>query len=247
MPMSRREALAVSGSAIVGMSMSRLGEESLLAQAQAAAPPAGQASDPWPDRLVERPLRQGFPAPLPLQPDGSAPEHPASAAGPITDPLMWRTPDRQAPAIEYDYRKLAIKVDTRGLGKLAGTLHFSDLEKLPAVTHTYLLQCGATNPRGIVKWTGVRYRDFADMLGLVSGVHYVRHIASDRQYTDEALSTLQHPQVMLAWLMNDAPIPPKHGAPLRLVVPFRYGNRSLKAVTEIVFATPGLPMPPLPA
>jgi DMSO/TMAO reductase YedYZ molybdopterin-dependent catalytic subunit len=37
-----------------------------------------------------------------------------------------------------------------------------------------------------------------------------------------------------------------HGAPLRLVVPFRYGNRSIKAITEISFATPGLPMPPLP-
>ena len=53
------------------------------------------------------------------------------------------------------------------------------------------------------------------------------------------METLRHPQVMLAWLMNDAPIPPRHGAPLRLIVPFRYGNRSIKAITEIVFATPG--------
>jgi sulfite oxidase len=52
---------------------------------------------------------------------------------------------------------------------------------------------------------------------------------------------------MLAWLMNDAPIPARHGAPLRLIVPFRYGNRSIKAITEIVFGTPSLPMPPLPA
>ena len=61
------------------------------------------------------------------------------------------------------------------------------------------------------------------------------------------MDTLRHPQVMLAWLMNDAPIPPKHGAPLRLIVPFRYGNRSIKAITEMMFATPGLPAPPAPA
>lgn len=67
---------------------------------------------------------------------------------------------------------MKIKVDTRGLGKLAGTLRFSDLEKLPRVSNTYLLQCGAANPRGIVKWTGVRFSDFAGMLGLVPGVHY---------------------------------------------------------------------------
>ena len=240
MSMSRRKAIGISGSTLAGLSLAKLTRESLQAQ---AAPQPG----PWPDQLVERPLRQGFPAPLPLNPDGSAPEHPDTAAGPITDPLMWRTSNRQAPEIEFDYRKMAIKVDTRGLGKLTGTLRFSDLEKLPRVSKTYLLQCGAANPRGIVKWTGVRFTDFADMLGLVPGVHYARFIASDRHYTDESMDTLRHPQVMLVWLMNDAPIPPKHGAPLRLVVPFRYGNRSIKAITEMMFATPGLPAPPSPA
>ena len=58
---------------------------------------------------------------------------------------------------------------------------------------------------------------------------------------------VRHPQVMLAWLMNDQPIPARLGAPLRLIVPFRYGQRSIKAITEITFGTPGLQMPPLPA
>ena len=239
MAITRRDAIcSISGATIAGLS-GLLTPEQL--QAQAAA-----AQEPWPDRLVERPLRAGFPAPLPLNPDGSAPEHPASAAGPITDPLMWRTPNRQAPEIEFDYRKMAIKVDTRGLAKLAGTLRFEDLEKLPRVSGTYLMQCGAPNPRGIVKWTGVRFSDFASLLGLHPGVHYCRFVASDRHYVDEPMTTLRHPQVMLVWMMNDQPLQPRHGAPLRLVVPFRYGNRSIKAITEMVFATPSLPMPPLP-
>ena len=239
MTVSRREVICITGSTLAGLSLGVMARDEL--RAQAVQPP------PWPDQLVERPLREGFPAPLPLNPDGSAPEHQPGEAGPISDPLMWRTPNRQAPEIEYDYRKMAIKVDTRGLAKLAGTMHFQDLQRLSPVSHTFLLQCGAANPRGVVKWTGVRFSDFADMLGLVPGAHYCRLIASDRDYVDEAVATLRHPQVMLAWLMNDQPIPPKHGAPLRLIVPFRYGNRSIKAITEIVFATPGLPMPPLPA
>ena len=242
MAITRRDALVISGSTLAGLSMDTLTRGALQAQAP-AQPPA----PPWPDRLVERPLREGFPAALPLNADGSAPEHAASAAGAITDPLMWRTPNRQAPEIEYDYQKMAVKVDTRGLGKMAGTLRFQDLEKLPRISRTFLLQCGAPNPRGIVTWTGVRFSDFADMLGLVPGTHYCRFVASDRAYVDEPLTTLRHPQVMLAWLMNDAPIPPRHGAPLRLIVPFRYGQRSIKAITEIAFGTPGLPMPPLPA
>ena len=239
MAISRRDAIcSISGATMAGLS-GLLTPEQL--QAQAAA-----AQEPWPDRLVERPARAGFPAPLPLNADGSAPEHPESAAGPITDPLMWRTPDRQAPPIEYDYRKLAIKVDTRGLAKLAGTLRFEDLEKLPRVSHTFLMQCGAPNPKGIVKWTGVRFSDVADMLGLNPGVHYCRFVSADRHYVDEAVATLRHPQVMLVWMMNNQPLAPRHGAPLRLIVPFRYGNRSIKAITEMVFATPSLPMPPLP-
>jgi DMSO/TMAO reductase YedYZ molybdopterin-dependent catalytic subunit len=239
MAMTRRDAIVISGTTLAGLSLGGRTPDALAAQAA--------TQEPWPETLVERPLRKGFPAPLPLNADGSAPVHPDRAAGPITDPLMWRTPDRQAPAIEYDYRKLKVKVDTRGLGTRAGTLQFSDLEKLPRVSHTFLLQCGAPNPRGVVKWTGVRFADFADTLGLVGGVHYCRLVASDRAYVDEPLSVLRHPQVMLAWMMNDQPLPPRHGAPLRLVVPFRYGQRSIKAITEIVFGTPGLPMPPLPA
>ena len=240
MAISRRDAICISGSTLAGLSLGMLTADSLQAQ-------AAQSQEPWPDALVERPLRSGFPAPLPLNADGSAPEHPESAAGPITDPLMWRTPNRQAPDIEFDYRKMAIKVDTRGLGRLAGTLRFTDLEKLPPVSRTFLMQCGAPNPRGICKWTGVRFSDVADMLGVIPGAHYARFIASDRHYVDEAITTLRHPQVMLVWMMNDQPLPPRHGAPLRLVIPFRYGNRSIKAITEILFGTPSLPMPPLPA
>ena len=60
-------------------------------------------------------------------------------------------------------------------------------------------------------------------------------------------TTLMHPQVVLAWELNDAPIPPQHGAPLRLIVPFRYGARSLKAIQEIQFtATTFTPPKPWP-
>jgi hypothetical protein len=74
----------------------------------------------------------------------------------------------------------------------------------------------------------------ADMLGLVPGVHYCRFVASDRHYVDEAMTTLRHPQVMLAWLMNDGGrfLPGtvrRCGSSCRSA----YGsNRSIKAITE---------------
>src|SRR5438132_897163 len=98
MAITRREAISISGSTLAGLSLGAVTGGDLLAQAT-------PAQEPWSDQLVERPLRDGFPAPLPLNADGSAPEHPASEAGPITTPLMWKTANRQAPAIEVDYQK----------------------------------------------------------------------------------------------------------------------------------------------
>lgn len=46
---------------------------------------------------------------------------------------------------------------------------------------------------------------------------------------DEAM----HPLVMLATGMYDRPLPPENGAPVRLVVPWKYAFKSLKAVVRI--------------
>jgi len=236
MKISRRQAMCVSGTTLAGLSVGLKPERSL---AQAQQPP-----QPAPDRLVEAPLRNI--APLPLLPDGSAPEHTPQEAGTISEPYLWRYTKGQPPEIEFDYRKMKIKVDARGLAKRSGTLTFSDLEPLPRRSHVFLLQCGAPNPRGIVKWTGVRFADVADMLGVQSFAHYCRFVASDKYFIDEDMKTMMHPQVMLAWMLNDEPIPPRHGAPLRLIVPFRYGAHSIKAVTEIYLHSTGSPMPPQP-
>ena len=84
-------------------------------------------------------------------PDGSAPVHTQQEAGTISEPYMWRYTQGQPPQVEYDYKKLKIKLDSRGLAKRTGTLQFSDLEPLPRFSQITLLQCGAPNPHGIVK------------------------------------------------------------------------------------------------
>jgi len=237
MAITRRKALQISGAAVTGLSLGALTGRQVLAQ-------GGQQAQDFPDMLVEGPLREGFPADLPILPDGSAAPHDASEAGEITMPLMWRTEGRQTPAsIDPNPANMAVRVDTRGLGRMRGTLHLSDLERLPRMEATYLLQCGAANPRGIVTWTGVRFADFAAMLELHPGTHYARFTAADGFYADEDMDTLRHRQVMLAWMMNGQPIGADHGGPLRLVIPFRYGNRSVKSIVSIMFGTPGLPPP----
>jgi DMSO/TMAO reductase YedYZ molybdopterin-dependent catalytic subunit len=244
MSVTRRDAIKISGSTLAGLSLTGLTPADLVTQAA----PAAQAQE-FPATLTETTVRDW--AELPLNPDGSAPVHPESAAGPIRGRLMWRAQPgvREAgvtPPGEYDYTKMRIRVDPRGNARLRGTMVFADLEKLPRHSQTTLLQCGTPEPTGIVKWTGVRFSEFAKMIGLSPEGHYARFIATDRMYVDESVQTLMHPQVMLAWMMNDQPLSADHGAPLRLIIPFRYGNRSIKAITEIIFGTPSLPALQLP-
>ena len=157
MALSRRDAIKVSGSAVAGLSMGVVNPESVLGQTE--------AQQEWPDQLVEGDLRVR--AELPLNSDGSAPEHAESAAGELVGTIWRFSPDRRQPPanIDYDYNNLRIKLDSRGLAKMSGTLKFSDLETLPRHSMVTLLQCGAPQPTGIVKWTGVRVTDYADMIG----------------------------------------------------------------------------------
>ncbi len=236
MKISRREAIRMSGATLAGLSLGSLNSDTLLGE-------AAQDQD-WPDSLVEMEMRDRVF--LPLNQDGSAPEHSADEAGEIRG-VLWRYTGGETPEGEYDYRSMRIRVDPRGMARIGGTLTFEDLEGLPRHSGVYLLQCGVPEPTGIAKWTGVRFSDVAELLGVAPHAHYCRFVASDRYYVDEEVQELMHPQVMLAWLLNDEPIPPQHGAPLRLVMPFRYGARWIKAVSEIHFGSPGLPSQPLPA
>src|ERR1700730_8560014 len=205
MKMSRREAMRLSTSVIAGLSLGA------LAPGEAAA----QAAPPQPEGLVDTKLRDA--ARLALMPDGSAIEYTPQEAGTITG-VLWRTKN-QTPDIEFDYRKMKIKLDARGTARLSGTLTFGDLEKLPRHSYVALLKCDAPRPHGIVKWTGVRFSDFAQAMGAQSFAYYGRLVGSDAYFIDEDMKTLMHPQVILARLLNHQPIPPQHGAPLRLIGP----------------------------
>jgi sulfite oxidase len=98
---------------------------------------------------------------------------------------------------------------------------------------------GAT---GTATWTGVA---LADVLTLAGPLHTARHVGFEG--ADESaeakppqrfggsvpLDKASRPEVLLAWAMNGEPLPPVHGAPVRVVVPGYIGARSVKWLTHI--------------
>ena len=49
------------------------------------------------------------------------------------------------------------------------------------------------------------------------------------------MESAMHPQALLCYEMNSAPLTAEHGAPLRLVIPVKYGIKNIKRIGSIQF------------
>jgi DMSO/TMAO reductase YedYZ molybdopterin-dependent catalytic subunit len=114
----------------------------------------------------------------------------------------------------------------------------ADVQALPAVSMTTELKCieGWSN---VVHWTGTRLADFVRHHGIGTADSlpgYVRLETPDGGYyvgLDRASAL--HPQTLLCYAMNGAPLTPAHGAPLRLVIPVKYGIKNIKRLGVLRF------------
>ncbi|WP_262886746.1 molybdopterin-dependent oxidoreductase [Mucilaginibacter humi] len=57
-----------------------------------------------------------------------------------------------------------------------------------------------------------------------------------KYYVGLDMDSALHPQTLLAYEMNDKPVPLNHGAPLRLIIPVKYGVKNLKRIGSITFS-----------
>mgnify|MGYP001090033163 CR=1 FL=1 len=100
----------------------------------------------------------------------------------------------------------------------------------------------------VVPWNGFELADLLDMAGVQEGAKYVafetalrpnempgvRFPVLDWPYVEGLrLDEAMHPLTIMATGIYDKPIPNQNGAPMRLVVPWKYGYKSIKSIVRI--------------
>lgn len=95
---------------------------------------------------------------------------------------------------------------------------------------------------GTATWSGVRLADVLDAAGCTASAKHVAFASLDSVEQEGKtfafgasipLEKARHPEVILAYAMNGAPLPRLHGHPLRVVVPGYIGARSVKWLASI--------------
>jgi DMSO/TMAO reductase YedYZ molybdopterin-dependent catalytic subunit len=120
-----------------------------------------------------------------------------------------------------------------------------EIKVLPRVEMTTELRC-IEGWSTVVHWSGARLADLAALTGLAtrSGRRgdlgdLLRYAALETPdaayYVGLDMASALHPQTLLCYEMDGEPLTPEHGAPLRLVIPVKYGIKNLKQIGSIRF------------
>jgi len=218
-----------------------------------AAALAGLAGWRW---LVTRTAEDGLPWPLRralefdervarglFRPSRRSPEFPRSAA------RMPRINGSIGIVSDLDLSAWRLQIIGAAGGRAPRLLTLDDVKALPRVEMTTELRC-IEGWSDVVHWAGARLADLASVTGLAtrSGrptdphgntadlLDYAALETPDGDYyVGLDMASALHPQTLLCYEVDGRPLTPEHGAPLRLVIPVKYGIKNLKRIGTIRF------------
>ena len=141
------------------------------------------------------------------------------------------------------------------------SLSVRELRKIGVRTVATVLQCAgngraffdhepsgtawSTGAAGCVLWSGVPVKALAEALGGVAdGMRYLTgtggeavplYLDADADRVERSVPKRAMERAILAWEMNDEPLPLAHGGPLRLVIPGYFGVNNIKYIKRLAF------------
>jgi DMSO/TMAO reductase YedYZ molybdopterin-dependent catalytic subunit len=137
------------------------------------------------------------------------------------------------PVVRQD--KWRLMVD--GMVERPMTLIYEDLLALPSTTFLRTQECISNEIGGDLisngQWTGVPLRIVLERAGVKPGTIKVQFTCDDGYTTAIPLAEAMEEQTILAYQLNGAPLPERHGFPTRLIFPAHYGMKNPKWITRI--------------
>ncbi len=156
--------------------------------------------------------------------------------------------DKSSPAIQargFETRPWTVTVE--GLVKRPMTFGIDDLLKLPLEERTYRLRC-VEGWSMVIPWIGFSLNELLKRVEPTGNAKFVefttlndpkrmpgqRSPVLDWPYVEGLrLDEAQHPLTLMAVGLYGEVLPNQNGAPIRLVVPWKYGFKSAKSIVKI--------------
>jgi DMSO/TMAO reductase YedYZ molybdopterin-dependent catalytic subunit len=112
------------------------------------------------------------------------------------------------------------------------TLSMAEIQQMPLTSMVIRHVC-VEGWAAVVQWGGVRVSDLLALVQPNANARYVYFASADGYYESWDLASVVHPQTLMAYQKNGAPLPLENGAPLRLAAPIKLGYKQSKWVTQL--------------
>ena len=146
----------------------------------------------------------------------------------------WRINTVEQPRPEFDATAYRLTID--GLVERPLTLSYGELLALPAIRQVSDFHCVEGWGVDDVQWDGVSLQTIAELVAPAPEAGFVTFHSLGEIYRDSlTMEQALLPDVLVAYRMNGAELPPDHGPPARLIMPRMYGYKGPKWLTRIEF------------
>ena len=145
--------------------------------------------------------------------------------------IMWYVPVRPIDLATY-------RLKVSGLLEKPQSFTLAQLRRFPQETQTSRMKCvQCCSSRAT--WTGFRFRHLMEAVKPLKTAKAIRIDCADKWYEYMSLEEMLSSRVLLSLDMEGKPLTNRHGAPLRLIDPSKYGYKSAKLITSIEFVAQG--------
>ena len=148
----------------------------------------------------------------------------------------WGVRDDNGDPLPLDLENYRIEVAGPN-NEVLDSLTIDQIQALPYEEMTVVHKC-VEGWSQKVTWGGTRFSNVAAMfpaemtqlpvVGLQTPDN-VYHVSLD-------MDSMMHPQTLLTWDLNGAPLTSDHGAPIRLTTPLKYGIKQIKRIGRVQFS-----------